>query len=486
MTEPSNPASLPLVQGKQAQLLEACGFACQPAGTREFNGVNVEMWRATGEKKKALAYLIGYGGAAFGAKTYGELILARVACELWPGVQVAMFRRTYPELDGPGAAMQKAYEIFTGAAQPTDGGREWGFPNGSTFFFRHCQNDADKYAYQSQQIDILLIDEATHFTWSIVDYLLTRNRGGTRGLRGFQPFAVLTANPGNIGHVWYSQSFDVIQQLGPHMTVKNTKNLNGKQDTVYFIPAFIADNQIGVAQDPEYEARLRKREPQIAKALCDGDWTIFAGQAFAEWTRDRISCKPIDIPDSWPRWRAVDYGLDHPFCSLWFTKDIDKDKIYVYRAVKKDGLTDTQQARLIQQMTPPDEKIITTYASPDMWARKTVKNKIFTSVDEYKDEGVILSKADNDRLSGKRKVDRLLVEQIDGKPALQVFEEYYGVLDSMPTLVKAKDMREDVEKIDGDDDYDTLRYGLTNTKPKGMDSGPGTKSNPMNKVNGVT
>lgn len=463
MPKPTNPQNFPLVQAKQASLLEACGFPCVSVGEREFNGQMVGMWQATGERRPSKAGLIGYGGAAYGGKSYGLLILARIAAELWPGIQIAYFRRTYPELDGPGASIQKAYGVFGDAARDTNGGKEWQFPNGSLFFFRHCQNEADVYSYQSQQIDLLLVDESTHFTWFIVDYLLTRNRAsGEIKVPGFRPFAVMPSNPGNVGHAWYSQVFDVEKKAGEHETVKQVMNPNGKHASIYFIPAYLEDNQIGVSADPEYEDRLMQRDAEIARALRKGDWSVFAGQVFPSWTKERVACKPFPIPEHWPRWRALDYGFVHPWVAGWATVNPATKRLYVYRAVSKSELTDTQQAALMNVMTPPDEKITVTYASPDMWARKTKGAKVFTSVDEYKAEGVLLTRADNDRLGGKRKIDRLLFDAMDGLPMIQVFEDYYDVFKCMTTLVRDKDNPEDVLKVDGDDPYDMLRYLLTN------------------------
>lgn len=443
------------------------------------------MYRATGERRPAVADVIGYGGAAFGGKSYGNLILARVAAELWPGAQIAYFRRTYPELDGPGAAIQKSYEVFQEVATDRDAGKEWLWSNGTTFYFRHCQNEKDVHDYQSQQIDILLFDEATHFTWYIVDNLLTRNRasGGIKE-QGFKPFAVLPSNPGNIGHVWYSQIFDVSEKQGPHEQVKRVQNPNGKYSTIYFIPAYLDDNQIGVAQDPGYEGRLMERDAEIARALRNGDWSIFAGQAFPSWTKDRIACAPFEIPDHWPKWRAIDYGLVHPFVVAWFTKDPRTKRTYIYRAVMKSGLTDTEQARIIKDSTDDSEKISHTYASPDMWARKTAGTRIFTTVDEYKEEKVILTRADDNRLSGKRKIDRLLMDGPDGLPMLQVFETYYNIFKCMTTLVRDEHNPEDVKKVDGDDPYDMIRYGLTNTNLPERKPG-GNTSHPLSGVNAI-
>lgn len=471
-----DPSALPLAQARQVKLLEACGFPCAPAGAQDFSGVSVPMYRPTGERRAAVAEVIGYGGAAFGGKTYGCLVLAQTAALLWPGVTITFFRRTYAELDGPEAAIQTAYKVFGETAKDTDGGKEWHWPNGSSLYFRHCQHEKDVHNYQSQQFHILMSDEATHFTWKIIDYLMTRNRSNLEA-PGFRPFAVLPSNPGSVGHVWYAQIFDVEKKQGGHEQVKRTLNPNGKYANVYFIPAFLEDNQIGVSRDPGYEERLMQRDPEVARALRYGDWSIFAGQMFGTWIKDRMSCPEFDIPEWWPKWRAVDYGFDHPWTCGWLTLDPDKKRVYVYRAVLQSGLTDTQQARVIREMTPPEERIPFTYASPDMWARKTAGNKVFTTVDEYRSEGVFLTQADNDRLGGVRKIHRLLVDLPDGMPGLQIFEPYYPVFKCMESLVRSKTNPEDVEKVDGDDAFDMLKYGLTNTNPPARKPGDGPKRN---------
>jgi len=478
------PASLTLLQKRQAVLLAACGFPCEAAGEHVFGGKKIEMFKPTGEWNPAVAEMIGYGGAAFGGKSYGMLILAKIAAELLPGVQIAYFRRTYPELDGPGAAMQKAYEVFGGVAKDSDGGKVWKWPNGSMFYFRHCQNEKDVYSYQSQQIDILLVDEATHFSWFIIDYLLTRNRA-TVDHPGFKPFAVTSSNPGNVGHVWYSDIFDVGEKHGKHEEVKRTLNPNGKYSEVCFIPAFLEDNQIGVARDPGYESRLMERDPEVAKALRWGDWSVFAGQAFPAWVRDRLVCKPFEIPEHWPRWRALDYGFVHPWAAGWATKDPRTERLFVYRAVLKAELTDTEQARLMKDMTPSNEVINATYASPDMWARKTKGTKVFTSVDEYRDEGIPLIQAGNQRVNGKHKIDALLMDMLDGLPGIQIFEPYYDVFRCMPTLIRDDRNPEDVKKVDGDDAYDMLRYLLTNVKQKGQEQKRQPAKHPMAGVRGI-
>ena len=460
---------LPLVQKRQADMLEACGFVCASVGEREFGGEMVEMWQPTGEWEQAKTSRIGYGGAAFGGKTYGMLVLIRVLAELIPGITISFFRRTYSELLGPNAAIQLSYEVFGQVARDRDGGKEWHWENGSSLYFRHAQHLKDVHKYQSQSFEVLLIDEATSFEWQIADYLLTRNRVAKDLPNKFRPFALLTTNPGNVGHAWYAKLFDLAVNKGDekkHEQVKRVVNPNGKNVDVYFIPAFLEDNAIGVARDPEYEDRLMESDPEVARALRYGDWTVFAGQMFPSWTRDRVACEAFDIPVHWAKWRACDYGYTHDWSAGWFTMDPDTKRVYVYRAINQSGLTDRQQARTMKSMTPPSESIVTTYAGHDYWSKSAKGEKVTTSVDEYKAEGIHLDKADIDRINGVKKIQRLLVDMPDGKSGIQVFEDYYSEFNCMVSVIRDPNRPEDVKKVDGDDAFDMLKYGLTNTNPK--------------------
>ena len=97
-----------------------------------------------------------------------------------------------------------------------------------------------------------------------------------------------------------------------------------------------------------------------------------------------------------------------------------------------------------------------------MWTRKNANDVVLSTSDEYLAEGVLLTRADNDRLSGKRKVDRLLADLPDGKPGLHVFSTCRNFLRTFPALPYSEIRPEDVDTDAEDHAYDALRYGLTN------------------------
>jgi hypothetical protein len=442
-------------QPKQERLLEAAGL--------------LSYYKGTGPAVEPRAPIIGIGGAAGGGKTYGELGLVAVAAHAFPGAQIVYFRRTYAEMEGAGGVMQDAHEVFWGIAEKKDNGRVWYFPKtGAMFQFLHCENENDVYKYQSKSFDIIIVDEATHFTWEMIDYLLTRNRKSSRS-RIIKPFAVLSSNPGNIGHGWYMKLFD-LEKMTEKITqerydgVLHVLNPNDKYVEVFFVPAFLEDNQALVTRDPEYEKRLMSSNPETAAALRWGLWDVFTGQMFTQWSNERHVCEPRDFPAYYPRWRAVDWGYDKPFCCGWFTLNIDNGRVWLYRELYVAGLTDKQQAEMILTYTPPNEVIAFTFADPSMWISRNKDGLFYTTADEYRKYGVPLIRADNDRLSGVRKVNGILTPLPDGKPGLQVFSTCPNTIRTLPKLAKNPAMPEDVGPKQEDHAFDMLKYGLTNTR----------------------
>jgi hypothetical protein len=461
-------------QPRQAEFLKACG---------------VLRWFLYDQPiRPPRAKLMGYGGAAGGGKTDTLLALAIILCFAFPGIRITYFRRKYTELEGPDGAIERSRELFTGIGTYNGDAHRWTFPQvDSRIYFRHCKDERNKYDYQSQQFHVLLVDEATHFPWAIIDYLLTRNRNPK--VPGLTAFAVMTSNPGNIGHAWYQTIFDIHDHSGgedgPHAQVKRRLTPNSKYEMTYFLPALLEDNQVLLRNDPDYERKLEDREGDLAQALRYCNWIVFQGQAFRSFSRNRHVISPRQLPAHWPKWRAVDWGYVKPFCCLWLTRDPDSDRIYVYRELYLTKLTDRQQAKMIRDMTPVDENIIMTYADPSMWETKNREDITYSTADEYAAAGVILSRADNHRIDGKRRVDRLLGDLGDGYPGMMIFETCANLIRTMPLLVYDDTNPEDVNTTQEDHAYDALRYGLSNYQLPSRETSGSQDENPLGAFGGI-
>lgn len=117
-----------------------------------------------------------YGGAAGGGKSDAVLMAALQYVDV-PGYSALILRRTWPDLNAPGAILDRARTWLAGTdAQQKDGGRLWVFPSGAKLSFGYMQRDQDKYKFQSAEYQFIGFDELTHFEESPYLYLFSRLR----------------------------------------------------------------------------------------------------------------------------------------------------------------------------------------------------------------------------------------------------------------------------------------------------------------------
>ena len=308
--------------------------------------------------------------------------------------------------------------------------------------------------YKSAEFAAIGVDELTQNPVAVFNTL----RGSLRwpGLPDKDCKFVSASNPDGIGHLWVRAYWgvDMEQALPSEMA-----SLAGE---FAFVRALADDNPY---LDEAYWTMLETLPPGMVEPWRWGRWDVFVGQVFGEWNRERHVMRPVQLPAHWARWRAVDWGSVAPFCCLWFVRDPDIGRVYVVRELYETGMTDRQQARLIVANSPPSEKLRVTYGDPSMWTKKTHEENTFSTADEYRAEGVMLTEADNDRLTRVRKVHTLLADLPDGKPGLVIFDECVNLIRTLPALVRDPLDREDVDTKGEDHAYDTLGYGLTNVRP---------------------
>lgn len=403
--------------------------------------------------EKGIQPTVACGGARGPGKSHA--ILAQVGiddCQRVPGLKV-LFLRSLQR-----AAKESFEDVIARVLVATP--HEYSanvltFPNGSRIVLGGFKDDRDIDKYIGIEYDIIVVEESTLLSETKYQML----EGSLRtSKQGWRPRMYLSTNPGGIGHAWFKKRI-----VTPHRLKHEGRTR--------FIPSTYRDNPF---LNPEYVDWLEGLAGKLGKAWRDGDWDIFEGQAFPQWNADAHIVDPFPLPDHWAKWRAVDWGYSNPFACLWMTKDPDSGRIFVYREIYGTQLTDRQQARIIRENTPPTEKINVTYADPSMWAAKSAGDRVTDTASEYAVEGVVLTKADNNRVDGKRKVDRLLAPLPDGKPGLQVFSNCYNLIRTLPELVLDKKQVEDVDTTQEDHAYDALRYGQTNQRQHAKDTQPPT------------
>ncbi len=398
---------------------------------------------------------IGFGGARGVSKSHG--MMAQVGlddCQRWSGLKILFLRKI--QSSAAESLEDLSYRIFRRIRHvfTKSPGRILFPDNGSRIIIGGYNNERDIDKYLGIEYDGAVVEEITQLS----ENKIIKLRGSIRSsIPGYRARIYNSTNPGGIGHLWYVENF-----VNPEKKKLDHMFLGGR---TRFVQGTYKDN---VFLKPEYVDYLISLKGPLGKAWRDGDWTAFEGMAFTDWNESKHVVPAFDIPDYWPRWMGIDWGKAAPFCALWLTKDPDIGRIYVYRELYQANLTDRQQATLIRELTPAGEIVRFRYADPSMWKRKDWEGQTSTTAAEYQKYGSRLTKGDNDRLSGKRKVDRLLGDLPDGKPGIQVFEECTNLIRTLPALPLATtgsgQVKEDVDTNTDDHPYDALKYGLSNVE----------------------
>ena len=361
-----------------------------------------------------------FGGAAGGGKSYGQAVDALLYALRYPGSKQLVLRRTFQELDKSLIRTTLALyprEIYS-FNQSNHTGR---FINGSIIDFGYCAAESDVYQYQSAEYDVIRFDELTHFTESQYVYLISR----VRGANDFPKQVKSSTNPGGIGHGWVKARF-----VDPAPAGVGFVGEDGMARI--FIPALLADNRFLSEGDPSYRERLLALPEREKKALLHGDWNIFEGQYFTEFSPRRHVIAPFEIPPTWRRYRTIDYGLDSLAC-LWIA--IAPNGIsYVYRELCKPNLTISQAAREISALTPPSEDIYATLAPPDLWSRSQESGRSKATI--FAEHGLIFTRTQNDRECGWLALKEMLISE--GSGGIRFFSSCTEIIKCLPALTVDK------------------------------------------------
>ncbi len=400
-----------------------------------------------------------YGGAKGGGKSKGLQLIMLLRRFRYSGSTGAIFRRTYPELEGN--HIRPLFQAFPSLREYWNESKKLlSLPNGSTLQFCHCNNESDVDLYQGREFHDLAVDEAGQWPEAMFRRILGSNRSSKPGIPSR---AILTGNPGGVGHGWLKRLF-----------VERRFNERENPNDYTFIQALVDDNTALMENDPQYVARLDS-EPNEAlrKAYRYGDWNIFAGQYFQEISKEVHLIKPFAIPTHWNRFGAYDYGYNHPAAFGWFCNDEDGNT-YLYREFIKAGVRVDQFAQYLNRY-PDTASLYPIVAGHDCWTQKSTlrdDKQPPTVAEEFLTHGIQLSRAVIDRMQGAAQLRSYLAWQnlANGrqKPRFYIFDTCPVSFDTISRMIHDPDRAEDVLKVDategdplsGDDAYDMVRYGL--------------------------
>jgi hypothetical protein len=396
-----------------------------------------------------------FGGARGGGKS--ELLLGDYLSDVdtygehWSGV---LIRRTYPELD---EILERSRQIFRAAypdAEYKVGRHEWIFKNGATLKLRHLENEADADHFQGQQYTWIGWDELT--SWSDMKAyhkLKACLRTGAAEIPTKRIRA--SGNPGGPNHNNVKAYFI---DAAPESTI--VEGDDGMKRM--YIRSLVTDNKILLERDPGYIKRLEGvGDEQLVKAWLEGDWDSFVGQYFTNWNEDKVAVPSFEIPDHWPLFGGLDYGEAAPTSYGLYTVDYDSN---VYRICEyyQANATASQHAANIAQMIEAcpftsGRYPQATYADPSMFVKRRLSEVINHSpADVFAEQGIFLTRANNDRVTGWRVVNDALI-----KERIYLFNGWNDALmRTMPALPRSSKNPEDLDTTAEDHAADELRYAM--------------------------
>ena len=349
---------------------------------------------------------ICYGGARGGGKSHVSRIKMCLLALNYNGIQILLLRRTLKELrENHVLQLQKLLKDIAVYKEST---KEFLFPNGSRIKLGYCDNEKDVLQYQGQAYEVIVLEEATHFTEFQFQTLTESNRMSGNMKEPFNPRMYFTCNPGGVGHLWVKRLF-IDKDYTP------TEN----PDDYKFIPSLVFENKYIMERDPNYVKVLENLPEDRKQAMLYGNWDIFDGQFFKEFKRSVHVIEPFQIPEHWNRYIAMDYGLDM-FAVLFIAIDT-KGKAYVYNEIHKPNLI-VSEARQTLKSIMRHYKYKYIYAPPDLWNRNRDTGK--STAELFWEGGLDLTKASNNRIAGWLNVKEWLkIRKVRNEQTGELYED---------------------------------------------------------------
>jgi phage terminase large subunit len=417
---------------------------------------------------------IGYGGAAGGGKSYFARAVATAAALMWPGSRSIIFRRTEGEVKE-----NHVKDFRTEVPDEIEGVRIYGWNgddleaswyNGSTTRFGYLKTDDDVFRYQGPAYDLIIFEEATHYSWFQVSWL-TGNRLRANTARS-RPFVVYPSNPGSKGHYWYKRLF----------IDKNYYTDEGEEPHQYaFVQAKLADNYVLKERDPRYAKRLDRLPEPWRSWQRDGDFAAGAGAMLSELNRDVHLIKPFRVPGHWTRFGSFDWGYAHPWVFGEYAVNED-GRCFKLQTIA--GIRDKPQ-QIADKINAHVNVSQLAYISAgwDAWhEKKSMSDDTPTIAESLETHGISLVRANIQRVSGLQNLKRYLEyrgiepDGTDGVPQLVFFNNpgNFETIQQLESMTPDPDNLEDVLKVNadefgrgGDDRYDETRYAMASRPQAG-------------------
>jgi PBSX family phage terminase large subunit len=325
-------------------------------------------------------------GPAETGKTYTCLEKLHRVCLAYKGVQAAIVRKTYQSM--PGSVLQTFERIIEGSGVSVFGGAKpqwYDYPNKSKVWVGGMDHP-DKVL--SSERDLIYVNQVEELDLSDWETLRTRATG--RAGHVPHPQVIGDCNPSTPTH-WIKQMniplLESRHEDNPTLFNQETGELTEQG----ILSLSILDQLTGPRK-----SRLRY-----------GQWAGAEGMVYEDsWDSKRNVVDRCDIPGTWRRYLAIDFGFTNPFVCQWWAED-DDGRLYLYREIYHTQRLVEDHARQIKQLSE-GEKIEAVICDHDAEGRATFE----------KHAGMNTVPAKKDVLEGIQAVAGRLREAADKKARL--------------------------------------------------------------------
>lgn len=403
-----------------------------------------------------------YGGAKGGGKSF--LIRAREVYRrlTYPGTKGLIVRKTYPELLSN--HIRKFFVEYPSVRDWFNKGEKaiyW--PNGSITEFSFLGTTDDVYTYQGREYEDISIDEITQHEEEVFKILRTSNRTTNPNIK---PSMFLTGNPGGIGHAWAKRIF-VDRDFKP----EEDPNEFG------FVQAKVYDNRALLDADPAYLKRLLDLPEAKRKAYLEGDWNVFEGAVFSEFSNKHVT--EIMFPKSeFKHYLGIDWGYsgrkEHKGAFAAYAMALVEEhteegeifhRVIVYQEWYDKYKTPEEWAVILRKHTQKftggrgDSSMFNPTQDGSISIAERMQSKW-----NKKSHWLKLKKGTRNRQTRIQAMHDWLKIAPDGLPYMLITENCKHLIRTLPLLIYDKNNPEDVDTTQEDHPWDGLTYMLSEIK----------------------
>jgi len=399
---------------------------------------------------------IGAGGARGPGKSH--MVLSQVAlddCQRVDNLKVLFLRQT-------GVAAKESFDdliekVVVGHISYERTGATLKVGNGSRIVLGGFKdaNDIDKYI--GIEYDIIIVEELNQLTSEKYEKL----RGSLRTSKpNWRPRMYTSFNPGGLGH-----SFVKARYIIPHRREQ-------EKDTRFVGSTYKSNPYL----NKEYIEYLEGLQGDLGKAWREGEWDLFSGQVFGEFSRTKHILKPIIPSISFDHYLSFDWGYSEKSMFASYLSAVIKTKtedgqnfqrIITYKEWAGNQKTPNEWAEIIykdcQIMGIKPTKGIgdSSMFDPPSAGGKSISDLMRDKWRELnKEPWGFMQRGTKNRIGRVATVHNWLSMGPDGLPYWMITESCKYLIESLPALIYDEFKVDDVNTKSDDHGYDSISYFL--------------------------